>query len=79
MGHKANECSEVGVQEMQQGEPEKECGSVEVGRIWNVCAVEVNNRFAVLQEEEDGEESGQGENEHQGVPVPIPTQKEWLK
>ena len=81
VGHKASECSEAGVNEIQQGEPEKECGSVEVGRIWNVCTVEVKNRFAVFQEEEDGEESifhEQGESEYQGVPVPVPQEK-WME
>ena len=64
-----------------QGEPEKECGSVEVGRIWNVCAVEMKNRFAALQEEENGKEDilhEQGESEHQGMSAPVP-QESWTE
>ena len=72
MGHKAAECTEVGVNEVGEGEPiaKDEC-SVEIGRVWNVCCLECRgpereeqsrfagkNRFASLLPVEEVESEG---------------------
>ena len=45
---------------MEQVEEGKDCGSVEVGRVWNVCQIEVRNKFSALEADEDGEENVEG-------------------
>ena len=67
VGHKANECTATGVNEMQGTEVEKTCGSVEVGRIWNICHVETKNRFHVLQEDSEKNIGAGGEMEGNAV------------
>ena len=39
---------------MDQADEEKECGSVEVGRVWNVCHVELSNRYSALDDADEG-------------------------
>ena len=54
MGHKANECT-VKINEIDQDVPDKNCDSIEIGRVWNVCAVSVENKYAALMSDDEDE------------------------
>ena len=64
IGHKAAECT-VRINEVEYGAEMKEgpqVASVDIGRVWNLCQVEIanrietSNRFGVLCEDDDEEE-----------------------
>ena len=80
MGHKASECRGPVINEMYQEEVDKDCGSVEVGRVWNVCQVETKSPYDVLSPEKDGEGEdweGHGGQGHGGDSMPL--KEDWMK
>ena len=77
VGHKASECRGAAVNEIYQQDVEQDCGSVEVGRVWNVCQLEIKSRYIVLcpgeetQGDEHGVEGCGGED--------MPAREDWIK
>ena len=64
IGHKASECT-VRINEVEYGaevKDEPQVASVDIGRVWNLCQVEIanrietSNRFGVLSEDDDDKE-----------------------
>ena len=58
------------INELGQDAADKDCDSIEIGRVWNVCQVETKNRYDVLSPEEEGEEEGQGGEADGGDSMP---------